>query len=168
MNLHDRLAAAKAERRRAAGLPPVPDDDRTNPRQPASGAAERASYGIDLSHVVDLRSQTQEAKVIELRSTAAADGSRQVPGRGADERDPSFSAALEVSAETTCPRCGTEGSCTMQDVVGGVDHYSCPACGALYQVARTAPARGAVGSLRSGQAPPNIRSHDSASRGANT
>jgi predicted RNA-binding Zn-ribbon protein involved in translation (DUF1610 family) len=136
VNLHDRLAAAKAERRRAAGLPPVADDDRTAPLPPAGAGGEGTSYDVDLSPVVDLRSPTEQAKVIEFRALVPAGESRPTPAGGADEHGPSFSAALEVSAETTCPRCGTEGRRNMEDVVGGVDHFSCPACGNLYQVAR--------------------------------
>jgi len=51
-------------------------------------------------------------------------------------REPSFSGALVVSDGDSCPNCGCAGEVDMEDVVGGVDHYSCSNCGLLYQVAR--------------------------------
>jgi hypothetical protein len=131
VNLRDRLAAAHEERRRAAGLPPAADDEAASGPDPG----ERATFGIDLGQVVDLRRPPAEpATVIDLRPLAPV-GDTRSPAPSPD-RGPSFSAALAVSAATTCPRCGTEGTCNMEDVVGGVDHYSCPFCGHLYQVAR--------------------------------
>lgn len=49
---------------------------------------------------------------------------------------PSFAGALAVGEGDNCPNCATGGRLDMEDVVGGVDHYSCPNCGLLFQVAR--------------------------------
>jgi hypothetical protein len=114
MNLQDRLEAAKAERRRRAGLPPEAPD--VSPMdQPFRGVADDQEGAIDL---------TDYAPVLDLR-----------PGP-AERGDPSFSGALVVGAGPDCPNCGREGFLDMQDVVGGVDHFSCRDCGLLYQVAR--------------------------------
>ena len=51
--------------------------------------------------------------------------------------EPRFSGALAVGESDRCPYCGSDGALDMEDVVGGVDHYSCTNCGLLYQVART-------------------------------
>jgi hypothetical protein len=137
VNLRDRLAAAHEERRRAAGLPPVDDTPRSSPAgHQGPGPGDRATYGIDLDHLVDLRHPAPgSAPVIDLRPVAPA-GDARAAAPPVGTQGPSFSAALAVSTETTCPRCGAEGTCNMEDVVGGVDHYSCTYCGHLYQVAR--------------------------------
>jgi hypothetical protein len=95
MTLRERLAAAAEERRRKAGLPPLPALDLT------SGGP-----------VVDLRAG-------EL--TAA---------------HPRMTHALAVSADRHCPVCGTEARLDLEDIAGGVDHYTCPGCSLLSQVAR--------------------------------
>ncbi len=114
MNLHDRLEAAKAERRQRAGLPPEAPD--VSPMdQPFIGTVDDNEAGIDL---------TGYAPVVDLR-----------PGL-VERGDPSFSGALAVGQGPDCPHCGGNGFLDMEDVVGGVDHFSCRDCGLLYQVAR--------------------------------
>jgi hypothetical protein len=117
MNLHDRLEAAKAERRRRAGLPPeepeVSPMHQPIPRPHRDDADPDADYSIDL---------TEYAPVVDLRP---------------DRREaPSFTGALPVGEGERCPNCEGRGRLDMEDVVGGVDHYSCAECGLLYQVAR--------------------------------
>ena len=117
MNLHERLEAAKAERRLRAGLPA--EEPEVSPmHQPLRGddADAEGEAAIDLTGyapIVDLRPE------IRLR-----DG------------EPSFTGALAVGEGPTCPNCGCEGRLDMEDVVGGVDHFSCTNCGLLFQVAR--------------------------------
>lgn len=114
MNLHDRLEAAKAERRQRAGLPPEAPD--ISPmHQPHRDSADDKEAAIDL---------TGYAPVVDLRPPPAERG------------DPSFAVALAVGEGPDCPNCGCDGFLDMEDVVGGVDHFSCSNCGLLYQVAR--------------------------------
>jgi hypothetical protein len=56
--------------------------------------------------------------------------------RPAEERR--FSKALKVAGRSdVCPTCGTpDPRLDMEDIVGGVDHYSCLNCGQLFQVGR--------------------------------
>ncbi len=126
MTLRERLDAAREERRRAAGLPPTP------PAEPATMTTDdvvaKGDFGVDLDSVVDLRTP---APVIDLRPLPP-----ERPESTPPPSNPSFTAALAVSTRTTCPQCGGPGQRDMQDVVGGVDHYSCTFCGHLWQVAR--------------------------------
>lgn len=122
MNLRDRLEAAKAERRMRAGLPPTePEGDPMH--QPIGRSDEADSADEDYS--IDL---TGYAPVVDLRHELEA---------RARKGEPSFSEALVVSETDRCPNCGSEGEIDMEDVVGGVNHYSCTNCGLLYQVARS-------------------------------
>lgn len=117
MSLRERLEAARAERRRRAGLPPEPPA--VSPMsQPIDLDADRSSdpATIDLTGV---------APVVDLRPELA--------GR---DRTPAFSGALEIGQSDRCPHCGGPGRLDMQDYVGRVDHYSCTDCGLLFQVAR--------------------------------
>jgi hypothetical protein len=75
-----------------------------------------------IAHSVDL---TGYAPVVDLRP--------EFPVR---EGDPSFTGALVVGDGPDCPNCGCDGRRDMEDVVGGVDLFSCTNCGLLYQVAR--------------------------------
>lgn len=114
MNLHERLEAAKAERRQRAGLPP--EEPEVSPMdQPYRGPAEDKDAAIDL---------TGYAPIVDLRPGLV--------GRG----NPRFAGALAVGEGPDCPNCGCDGFLDMEDVVGGVDHFSCSNCGLLYQVAR--------------------------------
>jgi hypothetical protein len=64
---------------------------------------------------------TSLAPVIDLRPT--------------EERR--FSKALTVAWRSdVCPTCGGRPRLDMEDIVGGVDHYSCLDCGQLFQVPR--------------------------------
>jgi hypothetical protein len=74
-------------------------------------------YSIDL---------TGFAPVVDLR-----------PDLRDKSNEPRFSGALAVGQGDSCPMCASRGELDMEDVVGGVDHYSCTNCGLLYQVART-------------------------------
>jgi hypothetical protein len=112
MNLRDRLEAAKAERRMRAGLP-ADEPDESPMHQP--------SVDRDVDASVDL---TGIAPVVDLRPVPPI------------EPDPSFTSAFDVGVGDTCPSCGSSSRLDMEDVVGGVDHYSCTGCGLLYQVAR--------------------------------
>jgi hypothetical protein len=49
---------------------------------------------------------------------------------------PRMTHALAVGTDRHCPECGTEASLDLEDLAGGVDHYTCPACSLLFQVAR--------------------------------
>jgi predicted RNA-binding Zn-ribbon protein involved in translation (DUF1610 family) len=107
MTLRERLEAAAAERRRAAGLPPTDEDEST----------------LDL---------TTASPIIDVRPSAAP-----TPPVSSAPRAPSFSGGIEVSdTGRSCPNCGGSTRLDMQDTVGGVDHYSCLDCGLLFQVAR--------------------------------
>jgi hypothetical protein len=116
MNLHDRLEAAKAERRQRAGLPPEP---------PAVSPMRRPYAGTDDDGEAATIDLTGYAPVVDLRP--------EFPVR---DGDPSFTGALVVGDGPDCPNCGCDGRRDMEDVVGGVDHFSCTNCGLLYQVAR--------------------------------
>ena len=115
MNLHDRLEAAKAERRQRAGLPP--EEPEVSPmQQPYSGrVADKDAAAIDL---------TGYAPIVDLRPALVERGDRR------------FAGALAVGEGPDCPNCGCDGFLDMEDMVGGVDHFSCSNCGLLYQVAR--------------------------------
>lgn len=115
MTLQDRLAAAKAERRRAAGLPEedLPSD---------IVAPELPRYERHVVPEIDL---TGVRPVVDLRTAPAP-----------DEGHRSLTGALSVSQSSACPACSTEGRLDMQDIAGGVDHYTCPNCNLLFQVAR--------------------------------
>jgi hypothetical protein len=127
MTLRDRLEQAKAERRQAAGLPaeppPVsPMDQPVGSRAPAGdGTTDEATD--DKDYAIDL---TGLAPVVDLRPDL-----RNAPA------EPRFSGALAVGKGDRCPLCASAGALDMEDVVGGVDHYSCTNCGLLYQVARS-------------------------------
>lgn len=114
MNLHERLEAAKAERRLRAGLPPEPPE--VSPMHRRRDETEDPEAAIDL---------TGYAPIVDLRYELIARNS-----------EPSFTEALVVGDGPACPNCGCDGRLDMEDVVGGVDHFSCTNCGLLYQVAR--------------------------------
>jgi hypothetical protein len=117
MNLHERLEAAKAERRVRAGLPP--EEPEVSPmHQPRRDDGDEA----DREAAIDL---TGYAPIVDLR-----------PEILRRDSEPSFTGALAVGEGSTCPNCGCEGRLDMEDVVGGVDHLSCTNCGLLFQVAR--------------------------------
>lgn len=120
MTLRERLEAAKAERRRAAGLPVDDHPSGATPREPTSGPG--AGGGLP---TVDL---TGTAPVLDLR-TGREVGEGIQPARSLTE-------SLAVSDSPSCPTCGDEGQLDMQDVAGGVDHYSCRTCDTLFQVLR--------------------------------
>jgi hypothetical protein len=109
MNLLDRLEAAKAERRQRAGLPP---------ESPDVSPMHRPYRADDDEIAIDL---TGYAPIVELRPEPA---------------EPSFAGALVVGEGPDCPNCGGDGFLDLEDIVGGVDHFSCSNCGLLYQVAR--------------------------------
>jgi hypothetical protein len=114
MTLQERLEAAKAARRQQAGLPA--DEPEVSPmRQPyePKPADDPALDLRGIAPVVDLRPG------VEIRSGA-----------------PRFSEALAVALDSACPNCECEGRLDMEDLAGGVDHFSCTNCGLLYQVAR--------------------------------
>jgi hypothetical protein len=119
MTLRERLEAAKAERRQRAGLPPEAPEVSPMQRPIGSSPTDEDARSDD---TIDL---TGYAPVVDLRQELL-------------HRDtgPSFSGALVVSEGNDCPNCGSVGQVDMEDVVGGVDHYSCTNCGLLYQVAR--------------------------------
>jgi hypothetical protein len=129
MTLRDRLEQAKAERRQAAGLPaeppPVsPMDQPIGSREQTDEAAGSAGSSTDdRDYSIDL---TGFAPVVDLR-----------PDLRDPSNEPRFSGALAVGEGDRCPMCASPGALDMEDVVGGVDHYSCTNCGLLYQVART-------------------------------
>jgi hypothetical protein len=127
VNLHERLEAAKAERRQRAGLPaeapevspmhePIGRSNEVGSRPGVIGTDVDEDFAIDL---------TGYAPIVDLRPELA--------GRSGD---PSFSAAIVVGEGDRCPTCGSESHLDMEDVVGGVDHFSCTNCGLLFQVAR--------------------------------
>jgi hypothetical protein len=116
MTLRERLEAAKADRRRAAGLPV---DDAADP----SATADVPWYGPEPLPRLDLRGLQP---VVDLRGT---------PGH-ADPVHSSLTEALSVSDSSACPACNTEGRLDLQDIAGGVDHYTCPNCMLLFQVVR--------------------------------
>jgi hypothetical protein len=126
MNLHDRLEAAKAERRQRAGLPAEAPD--VSPmHQPIGGRnvggdQPGTDTDTDEDFAIDL---TGYAPVVDLR-----------PEPFVRDGEPSFSAAIVVGQGDRCPTCGSESHLDMEDVVGGVDHFSCTNCGLLFQVAR--------------------------------
>jgi hypothetical protein len=117
VTLQERLEAAKAERRRRAGLPP--EEPEVSPmhqpiRRSGSATDDGALDLTGLAPVVDLR----------LPPASHSDG-------------PRFNRAMVVGdSGTACPNCGCEGHLDLEDVVGGVDHYTCTNCTLLYQVAR--------------------------------
>jgi hypothetical protein len=118
MSLRDRLEAAKAERRQRAGLPAEAPE--VSPMDLPIATRDHTDSDQDPS--IDLRGY---APVVDLRHEFRQRSS-----------EPSFSSALQVGEGAQCPHCGGRGRVDMEDVVGGVDHYSCTACGLLYQVAR--------------------------------
>jgi hypothetical protein len=120
MNLRDRLEAAKVERRLKAGLPPEEPDVSPMDQPLGRPGAPGADSGSDTDYSIDL---TEYAPVVDLRPPPSRDA-------------PSFTGALPVAEGERCPNCSGRGLVDMEDVVGGVDHYSCSDCGLLYQVAR--------------------------------
>jgi len=107
MTLGERLAAAREQRRLAAGLPPT----------------------IDLTSTGEVA--RDDEVVIDLRRPAWE------PPPVLDPPPPRFSDAIGVAdSADACPDCGAELRLDLQDVVGGVDHYTCTGCGRLLQVAR--------------------------------
>jgi hypothetical protein len=83
--------------------------------------AEEPSESSDDDSSLDL---TGVAPVVDLRAVAPA------------RTKPSFTSAFDVGAGDTCPSCGSRARLDMEDVVGGVNHFSCTGCGLLFQVAR--------------------------------
>jgi len=120
MNLRDRLEAAKVERRLKAGLPPEAPEVSPMNQPPDRSGAPAADPESETDYSIDL---TQYAPVVDLRPPPSRDA-------------PSFTGALPVAEGESCPHCSGRGRVDMEDVVGGVDHYSCADCGLLYQVAR--------------------------------
>jgi hypothetical protein len=118
MTLQERLEAAKAERRRRAGLPAEAPE--VSPMHQPIGSS--SSSDLTESSSLDL---TGSAPVVDLRP--------EVPPPATS---PSFNGAMTVADGPLCPNCGCEGRIDMQDVVGGVDHLTCTNCALLYQVAR--------------------------------
>lgn len=107
MTLGERLAAAREQRRLAAGLPP----------------------SIDLTGPTEVT--RDDDVVIDLR------GLDRTPPAPSGPPEPSFSIAVRVAESADgCPSCGAALRLDMEDVVGGVDHYTCTGCGLLLQVAR--------------------------------
>ena len=80
------------------------------------GGRNDEDFSIDL---------TGYAPVVDLR-----------PEPLARDGEPSFSAAIAVGHGDRCPTCGGAGNLDMEDMVGGVDHFSCTSCGLLFQTAR--------------------------------
>lgn len=82
-----------------------------------------------------------------IRRDATDDGSLDLTGLApvvdlrippaAMAREPRFNDAMAVAANgSRCPNCGCAGHLDLEDVVGGVDHYTCTNCTLLYQAAR--------------------------------
>jgi hypothetical protein len=114
MTLQERLEAAKAERRRQAGLPA--DEPEVSPMRQPYQPKPADDPALDLRGL---------APVVDLR-----------PGVEFRAGPPRFSEALAVGHGSACPNCGFEGRLDLEDIAGGVDHFSCTDCGLLYQVAR--------------------------------
>jgi hypothetical protein len=112
MTLRERLEAAKADRRRAAGLPV--DDP----------APEAPKPWVPLEPALDL---TGTLPVVDLTTGMPVD--KDAIGRSLTE-------ALAVSESDRCPACNSVGRLDLQDIAGGVDHYTCPNCTLLYQTVR--------------------------------
>lgn len=127
MNLHDRLEAAKAERRQRAGLPAEapevsPMHEPIGGRKVAGSQPGVIGVDTDEDFAIDL---TGYAPIVDLRP--------ELRGR---DGEPSFSSAIVVGEGDHCPSCGSQSHLDMEDVVGGVAHFSCPKCGLLFQAAR--------------------------------
>lgn len=130
MGLRERLEAAEAERRRAAGLPVWnrADNEPGAAKPNAAPAARPSRPGSSAVPVVDLR---KPAPVIDLRTRAPARD--QLSPTSA----PRATRAADPAADTvSCPSCGDPGRLDMQDIVGHLDHYSCLGCGSLFQLQR--------------------------------
>jgi hypothetical protein len=128
MTLAERLAAAREQRRLAAGLPPSTDPPGTDPP------------GIDPPGI-DLTGPGEETRdedvVIDLREFRRTPPAPSDPPPASGPLAPGFSFAARVAASADgCPSCDSSLRLDMEDVVGGVNHYTCTGCGLLVQVAR--------------------------------
>jgi hypothetical protein len=95
-------------------------------RERLAAAAEerRREAGLPRRSALDL---TTDDPVVDLGTRS---GDRTAAAH------PRMTHALAVGVDRHCPECGTEASLDLEDLAGGVDHYTCPACSLLFQVAR--------------------------------
>jgi hypothetical protein len=98
-------------------------------RLDAAHQQRRLAAGLPVEDL--LASPPDPDPVLDLRPVAPVIDLRPVPTA------PNFSSAITVVDDPgRCPTCSGSTRLDMQDVVGGVDHYSCELCGHLFQVAR--------------------------------
>jgi hypothetical protein len=100
-------------------------------RLAAAAEARRRAAGLPPEADTEGNSAGEPTATVDLTSPLAP----VIDLRPAEERR--FSKALTVAWRSdVCPTCGGQPRLDMEDIVGGVDHYSCLACGQLFQVPR--------------------------------
>jgi hypothetical protein len=118
--LRDRLDQARADRRRAAGLPP------TSPAKPLE------PLGATFGHLPPGRAEPatpvgQDLQTIDGEVDAVVDGLVESDDQtGPDHDDDVF------PTECACPNCAGPTRIDMLDLVLGVEHLTCIDCGLIF------------------------------------